>query len=548
MPRLILANQATAARRRCYFHLTDATDGISAETGESGGQPQISTNGAAFTNTGIGTLTHIGSGRYYADLTQAAVLTAGDVIETRYKSANTAETPGDTFQIVAFDPDSTSLGLALAKTTNITGFNDLSAAQVNTEADTALTDYGALKPTTAGRTLDVSATGEAGVDWANVGSPTTVVGLSGTTVKTATDVETDTQDIQSRLPAALTGAGNIKADALALSGDTVAADNAESFFDGTGYAGTGNTIPTVTTVGTLTTYTGNTPQTGDAYARLGAPAGASVSADVAAIKTDSGNLISRLGAFTGTGVNTVLGFLKAALSKVASTPSDVGGTFDPATDSTEAIRDRGDAAWVTGTTPPTASAIADQVWDELIAGHAGAGSTGEALADAQAGGGGGGSAPTVVEIREEMDANSTRLTSLDSGVTNLGTDMATLLTRITEAVAKDSTVAKQATLSTVSAAVASLLSTASTLTAQDIEDALEAALRTDTIPELSQGIPSATPTFAAAIALLYMMNRNGYESTATAQKFKNDAGTVVFKRSASDDNTTLTVGEMVSGP
>lgn len=43
---------------------------------------------------------------------------------------------------------------------------------------------------------------------------------------------------------------------------------------------------------TLTTYTGNTVQTGDAYARLGAPAGASVSADVAAVKTDTGNIYS----------------------------------------------------------------------------------------------------------------------------------------------------------------------------------------------------------------------------------------------------------------
>lgn len=40
----------------------------------------------------------------------------------------------------------------------------------------------ALKPTTAGRTLDVSTGGEAGVDWANVGSPTTSLALSGTTV------------------------------------------------------------------------------------------------------------------------------------------------------------------------------------------------------------------------------------------------------------------------------------------------------------------------------------------------------------------------------
>lgn len=38
------------------------------------------------------------------------------------------------------------------------------------------------------------------------------------------------------------------ADAKLISGDSAAADNAESFFDGTGYAGTNNVIPTVTTV------------------------------------------------------------------------------------------------------------------------------------------------------------------------------------------------------------------------------------------------------------------------------------------------------------
>lgn len=40
----------------------------------------------------------------------------------------------------------------------------------------------AVMPTTAARTLDVSATGEAGVDWANVGSPTTTVNMTGTKV------------------------------------------------------------------------------------------------------------------------------------------------------------------------------------------------------------------------------------------------------------------------------------------------------------------------------------------------------------------------------
>ena len=55
-------------------------------------------------------------------------------------------------------------------------------AQVNTEADTALADYGALKPTVASRTLDVTATGGAGIDWANVENPTTALNLSATNI------------------------------------------------------------------------------------------------------------------------------------------------------------------------------------------------------------------------------------------------------------------------------------------------------------------------------------------------------------------------------
>ena len=51
-------------------------------------------------------------------------------------------------------------------------------------------------------------------------------------------------------------------DAIAISGDKTAADNAEAFFDGTGYAGTGNVIPTVTTL------TGHTVQTADHTASI----------------------------------------------------------------------------------------------------------------------------------------------------------------------------------------------------------------------------------------------------------------------------------------
>jgi hypothetical protein len=54
-----------------------------------------------------------------------------------------------------------------------------------------------------------------------------------------------------------------------ISDDTTAATNAESFFDGTGYAGTNNVIPTVTTVGTTTT---NTDMRGTDNAALAATA------------------------------------------------------------------------------------------------------------------------------------------------------------------------------------------------------------------------------------------------------------------------------------
>ena len=80
---------------------------------------------------------------------------------------------------------------------------------------------------TAGNTLDVTATGAGGIDWGNVENPTTALDLSGT-------------DIQ--------------------------------------------------LCDTITTYTSNTLQTGDSYARLGAPAGASVSADIAAIEAQTDDI------------------------------------------------------------------------------------------------------------------------------------------------------------------------------------------------------------------------------------------------------------------
>lgn len=61
-------------------------------------------------------------------------------------------------------------------------------------------------------------------------------------------------------PSTFASGGNV--NVTQISGDTTAADNAESFFDGTGYAGTNNVIPTTTTVTNGVTVSTNNDKTG----------------------------------------------------------------------------------------------------------------------------------------------------------------------------------------------------------------------------------------------------------------------------------------------
>jgi hypothetical protein len=151
-------------------------------------------------------------------------------------------------------------------------------------------------------------------------------------------------------------------------------------------------------------------------AGVGAPAAGSVDAHLDTVVGDTATLLARIGAFLGTTVNTLYGWLRSLMRKDVAAPSDVGGTFDPATDSTEGLRDTlptppamitqqnvRDAMKLAPTggalaagsvdkhlddllaaTPPDVNAIADQVWNEALAGHLGVGSTGAALNGASA--------------------------------------------------------------------------------------------------------------------------------------------------------------------
>lgn len=156
-------------------------------------------------------------------------------------------------------------------------------------------------------------------------------------------------------------AGNVCSDVVELGGSAGAATKISNVFD--------DEVEALAnlTVGTVTTYTGNTPQTGDSFARLGAPAGASVSADIAAIEAQTDDIgvagagltaVSGGGAVVTTGTassGSVMSLVSADLTEtqvnhwrgawIKMTGGTLAGqmrmieTFDPTSDSLTVVPD-----------------------------------------------------------------------------------------------------------------------------------------------------------------------------------------------------------------
>lgn len=151
----------------------------------------------------------------------------------------------------------------------------------------------ALKPTTAGRALDVSAGGEAGVDWANVGSPTTSLALTGTTIATTQKVDVDTIKTNP-----VVNAGTVTFPTTATLAST-----------------TNITAGTITTVTNLT----NAPTSGDFTATMKTSIGTAVAASAVASVTGNvgGNVVGSVG--------SVVGAVGSVTGAVGSVTGNVGG-------------------------------------------------------------------------------------------------------------------------------------------------------------------------------------------------------------------------------
>lgn len=123
-------------------------------------------------------------------------------------------------------------------TTNLTNAptsGDLTTT-MKASIQTELTTYGALKPTVAGRTLDVSLGGEAGIDWANIGSPTAAVNLSGTTISTSQVAASVTGNVGGDIAGKVLGGGagtitgvGVRSDLRQIAGQTASAAGSVTF-------------------------------------------------------------------------------------------------------------------------------------------------------------------------------------------------------------------------------------------------------------------------------------------------------------------------------
>jgi len=206
---------------------------VSADWTPAAGDVKIAIDGAAAANvTNLPTAVAMGNGAYWEFILTAAELSCKSCVVTVADSATKAvedqafivETYGHASAMYQADLSAANLPANVTQllgtawlTPGTPGTPDVNVKLIGGTSQTGR-DIGAsvLLSSGTGTGQLKLASGYVAMTWADIAAPTTTVNLSGTTVKTATDVETDTADIQSRLPASLTANGNMKSSLMEI--------------------------------------------------------------------------------------------------------------------------------------------------------------------------------------------------------------------------------------------------------------------------------------------------------------------------------------------
>lgn len=405
--------------------------------------------------------------------------------------------------------------------------------------------------------------GGGGLDAAGV---RTAIGLASANLDTQfAGVQSDTNDIQTRLPAALvSGRMDASAGAMAANVLTATAINADAFTAAKFASDVTTELQSgLATASALTTVSNNigTPanlgggatvaanlsdieaQTDDIGAagagltatddaimtRVGAPVGASISADIAAVESgiswnsawDAEVESEASDALVAIHLNRLFaadydpaskpGVSTALLNELIE--SDAGVSRFTANSLEQAPTGAGESL----------SAIADAVWDEALAGHVGVGSAGDALADAASGGGGG------------LDAAGVRA-AIGLGSANLDTQLGTI----------------DSTADAILLDTAEIGAAGAGLTALPWNSAWDAEVQSEALDALNQLVPTepaakpiwGTTNLAGWVAWIGMQSRNEINQTSTTKTIRNDADSAnIVSCAVSDDGTTFSIQE-----
>ncbi len=101
--RTVKVGETNVNLTRVYFDIT-LIDNKTPALSEAGFQPLLSQNGGSFSSSGIGVLTAVGYGKYYAQIDATKISVEGDILQSVYQRVGVTDVCyGDTLQVITED-------------------------------------------------------------------------------------------------------------------------------------------------------------------------------------------------------------------------------------------------------------------------------------------------------------------------------------------------------------------------------------------------------------------------------------------------------------
>jgi hypothetical protein len=308
---------------------------------------------------------------------------------------------------------------------------------------------------------------------------------------------------------------------------TQAETNADKVL-GTGKSSTANVKLIPVLIYTLpAAFTSHVAQTGDNFARLGAPAGASVSADIAAIEAQTDDIgaagagltaaddaiLAILGAPAGASLAADVAAVKAQTAAIETDTAEIGAAGAGLTNINLPNQTMDIVGSITGNVSGSVGSVTGAV-----------GSVTGAVGSVAAGG----------ITAASFAANAITAAKLDPDVTTeLQSGLATAA----------SITALDGKIDVIDGNVDDI-ETLLALTDADVADIKAVTDQWIAAQSEPTGVPAANATPLLKLAILYMMARNQITVTSTKKTYFDDGGAAEFEKDLSDDGTTYTESEV----